>query len=382
MSEKRDYYEVLGVDKSATPEEIKKAYRKKAIQYHPDKNPGDKEAEEKFKEAAEAYDVLSNPDKRSRYDQFGHNMGPQGFGGGFGGGGMSMDDIFSQFGSIFGDFGGFGGFGGGGRSHRNVNRGSDLRINVKVNIKEIAKGVTKKFKITRYVACSECAGTGAKEGKAFKTCQTCHGTGVVTRVQQTFLGQMQTQSPCPDCHGEGKVITEKCPHCSGEGVIRKEEIVEVNIPAGVQDGMTLKLSGKGNAARRGGISGDLLIYISEERDSVLIRDDNDVTYNLMLDFPTAVLGGKIEVPTIDGKARITIEPGTQSGKILRLRGKGLPSINGGPAGDELINVMVYTPEHLTAEEKKMVESMKSSENFKPTEDVKSRIFSRLRHIFD
>lgn len=389
MAEKRDYYEVLGVAKTATADEIKKAYRKKAIQYHPDRNPGDKEAEEKFKEAAEAYDVLSDPDKRARYDQYGHNMGPQGFSGGgagFSGGGMSMEDIFSHFGDIFegaGFGGGFGGFGGGGRARRSVNRGSDLRINVKVSLKDIANGVTKKFKITHLVACSECHGTGAKDGTAFKTCATCHGTGVVTRVQQTFLGQMQTQSPCPDCHGEGKIISEPCAHCHGEGVERKEEVVEVNIPAGVSDGMTLKMSGKGNAARRGGVSGDLLIYVTEERDPELVRDGNDVTYNLMLDFPTAVLGGKVEVPTINGRARITIEPGTQSGKILRLRGKGLPSLERGVGtGDELVNVMIYTPENLTADEKAEVQKLANSQNFKPTEEAKTRIFSRLRHIFD
>ncbi len=386
MSEKRDYYEVLGVSKTATADEIKKAYRKKAIQYHPDRNPGDKEAEEKFKEAAEAYDVLSDPDKRARYDQYGHNMGPQGFGGagaggGFGGfgGGMSMEDIFSQFGDIFG-----GGFGGGGsRTRRSVNRGSDLRINVKVTLKEVAEGVTKKFKINHLVPCSHCGGTGAKDGTAFRTCSTCHGTGVVTRVQQTILGSMQTQSVCPDCHGEGKVITEPCAYCHGDGVERKEEIIEVNIPAGVVDGMTLKMSGKGNAAYRGGVSGDLLINITEEHDSELTRDGNDVTYNLMLDFPTAVLGGKVEVPTINGRARINIEPGTQSGKILRMRGKGLPSLERGQGmGDELINVMIYTPENLSADERAAIEKMRSSANMKPSADAKTRIFSRLRHIFD
>ena len=383
---KRDYYEVLGVAKTASADEIKKAYRKLAIKYHPDRNPGDKSAEEKFKEAAEAYDVLSNPDKRARYDQFGHNMGPQGFGGGYSGGGMSMEDIFANFGDIFenmGGFGGFSGFGGGSRARRAASRGSDLRINVKVSLKDVVHGVTKKFKINHLVACSECRGTGAKNGNSYKTCATCHGTGMVTRVQQTFLGQMQTQSVCPDCHGECKIITDPCGHCHGEGVERKEEIVEINIPAGVSDGMTLKMSGKGNAARRGGVSGDLLIYVTEERDPELIRDGNDITYNLMLDFPTAVLGGKVEVPTVDGRARITIEPGTQSGKILRLRGKGIPSLErGGTVGDELVNVMIYTPEHLTAEERAAVEKLRDSNNVKPTEDAKTRIFSHLRHIFD
>lgn len=382
MSEKRDFYEVLGVDKKATAEEIKKAYRKKAIQYHPDRNPGDKEAEEKFKEAAEAYDVLSNPDKRARYDQYGPSMGPQGFSGGGFGGGMSMEDIFSQFGDIFGGFGGFGGIGGGGRSNRTVNRGSDLRINAKVTLRDVVKGVTKKFKISRYVACEHCHGTGAKDGSAYKTCSICNGSGMVTRMQRTFLGTMQTTAPCPDCQGEGKIISEPCTHCHGEGVERKEEIVTVNIPAGVSDGMTLRMEGKGNAARRGGITGNLLVQISEERDPELMRDENDITYNLVLDFPTAVLGGKVEIPTVDGRARVTIEPGTQSGKILRLRGKGIPSMQGRGVGDQLVNVMVYTPEHLSSEEKKEIEKMRESDNFKPSESDKHRIFSKLKHIFD
>ena len=272
--------------------------------------------------------------------------------------------------------------GGGGGRGRSVNRGSDLRINVKVTLKDVVHGVTKKFKINRYVACDHCHGTGAKDGTAFHTCATCHGTGVVTRMQRTILGTMQTQSPCPDCHGEGKVISEQCPHCHGEGVERKEEIVTVNIPAGVADGMTLSMSGKGNAARRGGVTGDLLIQVSEEKHPELVRDENDITYNLMLDFPTAVLGGKVEVPTVDGRARVTIEPGTQSGKVLRMRGKGIPSMHGGGCGDELINVMIYTPEHLSAEEKKEIEKMRDSDNFKPSESDKFRIFSRLKHIFD
>lgn len=384
--EKRDYYEVLGVAKNATADEIKKAYRKKAIQYHPDRNPGDKEAEEKFKEAAEAYDVLSNPDKRARYDQYGHNMGPQGFGGGAGGfgGGMSMDDIFSHFGDIFGDaFGGFGGFGGGfGRGAARQTRGSDLQIRVKVGLKDIAHGVTKKFKISRYVACEECNGKGAKSGTAYKTCETCHGSGVVTTIKRTILGQMQSQSICPDCQGEGRIITDKCPHCSGEGVVHKEDIIEVNIPAGVENGMALNLRGKGNAGRRGGTTGDLLIHIVEERDPILMRRGNDVCYNLMIDFATAILGGRVEVPTIDGKARINIEAGTQSGKILRLRGKGLPSLNGGGTGDELINVLIYTPEHLSADEKKLVEQLAESKNIQPTDSAKSRIIDRLNRIYD
>lgn len=384
--EKRDYYEVLGVDKNATAEELKKAYRKKALQYHPDRNPGDKEAEEKFKEAAEAYDVLSNPDKRARYDQYGHNMGPAGFGGGGGayqGGGMSMDDIFSHFGDIFGS-GAFGGFGGaaGGRARRRTPRGSDLRIKVKLTLKEIAEGVTKTLKIPRYVPCSHCNGTGAKDGKAYRTCGTCHGSGTVITTQQTFLGTMQSTSVCPECHGEGKIITEPCTFCQGQGVERKEEVISFSIPAGVSDGMTLTMRGKGNAAVHGGVCGDLLVVIEEEGDSELIRDGNDVVYNLMLDIPTAVLGGSVEIPTITGRARVKIAPGTQPGKILRLRGKGLPSTEGYGTGDELVNIMVYMPENLNDAEKKAIETLRDQPNVKPDDSIKKRIFSKLRHIFD
>ena len=391
--EKRDYYEVLGVSKNATADELKKAYRKKAIEYHPDRQQGKTEeekkaAEEKFKEAAEAYEVLSDPDKRARYDQFGHSMGNAGgFGGagGFSGGGMSMDDIFSHFGDIFGDIGGFSGFGGGRRSggaRRRQNRGTDLRVKVRVTLKDVAHGVEKKLKIPRYVSCTECSGTGAKGGTAFTTCSHCHGTGVVTQVRQTMLGAMQTTAPCPSCGGEGKIITEKCPHCAGEGIERKEEIITVNIPAGVSDGMTLSMQGKGNAARHGGIPGDLLIVIEEEKDAELQREDNNIIYNLILDFPTAVFGGKVEVPTIDGRARLSIEPGTQPGKVLRLRGKGLPSPNGYGNGDMLINVMVYVPQNLSADEKAAIEKLKGSPNMTPSESEKRNIFSRLRHLFD
>ena len=382
--EKRDYYEVLGVSKNATADELKKAYRKKAIQYHPDRQQGKseeekKEAEEKFKEAAEAYDVLSNPDKRARYDQFGHNMGNMGGGSGFGGG-MSMDDIFSHFGDIFGDV--FGGGGGRQRGGRRMNRGTDLRVKVRVTLKDVAHGVEKKLKIPRYVECDECHGTGAKGGTAYKTCDHCHGTGVVTQVRQTMLGMMQTQSACPQCGGEGKIITDKCPHCAGEGIERKEEIITVKIPAGVSDGMTLSMQGKGNAARRGGVPGDLLIVIEEEKDAELQREDNNLIYNLILDFPTAVFGGKVEVPTIDGRARLTIEPGTQPGKVLRLRGKGLPSPNGYGNGDMLVNIMVYVPQNLNREEREAIEKLRGSENMMPSESEKRSIFARLRHLFD
>lgn len=390
MAEKRDYYEVLGVSKTATPEEIKKAYRKKAIQYHPDKNPGDKEAEEKFKEAAEAYDVLSDSEKRAKYDQFGHAMGPQGFGGGggyggFSGGGFSMEDIFAHFGDIFGGrMGGFdGGFGGatGQRPRQHVNKGTDLRITVKVTLKDIAEGVDKKLKIPRLVACPHCKGTGAKDGTSFHTCQRCHGSGYVTTVQQTFMGAMQSQSVCPECNGEGKVVTESCTYCGGSGVEKKEEIIAFHIPAGVEDGMTLTLRGQGNAPRGGGVNGDLLVKIQEEKDPELIRDGNDLIYNLMLDFPTAALGGTAEVPTIGGRARVKIAAGTQPGKVLRLRGKGLSQMNGGASGDLLVNVMVYVPEQLSDTEKSAIESLKEAPNIVPTKSTSQRIFSRLRHIF-
>ena len=384
--EKRDYYEVLEVAKNASADEIKKAYRKKAIQYHPDKNPGDKEAEEKFKEAAEAYEVLSDPDKRSRYDQFGHQgVGGAAGGGGFGAGGMSMEDIFSHFGDIFGGgFGGFSGFGGssGGGRRQHVNRGSDLRVKVKLTLKEIATGVEKKIKVPKYVSCSYCKGTGAENGTAYTTCTTCNGSGVVTRVQQSFLGPMQTTTTCPTCNGEGRIITKKCPHCNGEGIRREEEVITLNIPAGVAEGMQLTMSGKGNAARHGGINGDLLVVIEEEKHPDLIRDENDLIYNLMLDFTTAALGGSVEVPTIDGKAKVKIEAGTQPGKVLRLRGKGLPSVNRYGVGDLLVNVTVYVPENLSADEKKTIEGFRNSGNFTPSLSVKNRIFSKLRHMFE
>ncbi len=392
MANKRDYYEVLGVSKSATPDELKKAYRKLAIKYHPDRNPDNKEAEEKFKEAAEAYDVLSNPEKRQKYDQFGHDMGPQGFPGGGGGfysgGGMSMEDIFSQFGDIFGGFGGgFGGatgFGGGRgrRSQPRQRKGSDLRIRVKMTLADIANGVTKTLKIPTFMPCEHCNGTGARDGVAFATCQTCHGTGQITQVQQTMLGPMQSTSVCPDCEGTGKIISEKCTYCNGEGVVRKDQQISFTIPAGVQDGQVLTVKGKGNAPRHGGVRGDLLVVIEEVKDPELIRDGNDVIYNLMLDFPTAALGGSVEVPTITGRARLKIQPGTQPGKVLRLRGKGLPSTDGYGTGDELINVMVYVPQNLSDSEKASIKALKDSPNFKPNEEEKNRIFSKLKHIFE
>lgn len=389
--ERRDYYEVLGVPKTATAAEIKAAYRKKAVQYHPDKNPGNKEAEEKFKEAAEAYSVLSDPEKRQKYDQFGFAgvSGAAGNGGPYGGGfegGMSMDDIFSMFGDIFGGRGGFGGFGrsyqDGGQTARRRFRGSDLRVKVKLNLKEIAEGVEKKFKLKKYVPCDHCHGTGAEGDNAVETCPTCHGTGSVTKTQKTFLGMMQTQSVCPTCGGEGSVIKNKCHKCNGEGIVYGEEIVSVKIPAGVAGGMQLSMSGKGNAGKHGGMNGDLLILIEEEQHPELVRDGNDVIYNLLLSFPVAALGGEVEIPTIDGRAKVKIEPGTQPGKILRLRGKGLPNMNGYGKGDLLVNVSVYVPQSLTREEKDMLSKMSSSDNFKPNSSVKESIFKRFIHYFD
>lgn len=387
---KRDYYEVLGVDKKASADEIKKAYRKKAIQYHPDKNPGDKEAEEKFKEAAEAYDVLSNPEKRARYDQFGHAgvSGAAGNGGPFGGfsGGMSMDDIFSMFGDIFGGHGGFGGgfggFGGDGGAQQRRYRGSDLRVKVKLNLKEISTGVEKKFKLKKYVPCSHCHGTGAEGNGGTETCPTCNGSGTVIRKQQTILGTMQTRSTCPTCGGEGKIIKNKCKECGGEGIVYGEEVVTVKIPAGVAEGMQLSMSGKGNAGKHNGIPGDLLILIEEEADKELIRDENDLIYNLLLSFPTAALGGTVEIPTIDGKVKVKIESGTQPDKVLRLRGKGLPSVNGYGTGDLLVNISVYVPETLSKDEKKQLEEMENSDNFKPNTSIKEKIFKKFRSLFD
>ena len=381
---KRDYYEILEVSKSATAEEIKKAYRKKAIQYHPDKNPGDKASEENFKEAAEAYEVLSDPQKRQRYDQYGHAGVGSAASGGFGGGGMNMEDIFSHFGDVFGGhFGGFGGFGGGSqRGGQRVRRGSDLRVKVKLNLSEIATGVEKKIKVKKYVSCSHCNGTGAEHGSATTTCTTCNGQGRVTRVQQTILGQMQTAVECPTCNGEGKIIKNKCTHCSGEGIVREDEVITINIPAGVMEGMQLSMSGKGNAARRGGVNGDLLVLVEEEQHPELIRDENDLVYNLLLTVPMATLGGSIEVPTVDGKVKVTIAPGTQPGKVLRLRSKGLPSVNRYGTGDLLVNIGVYIPENLNKEEKSAMEKLGKSENVKPNASASRSFFSHFRDMFE
>jgi molecular chaperone DnaJ len=380
---KRDYYEVLGVSKEATKEEIKKAYRKQALKYHPDKNPGDKKSEENFKEAAEAYEVLSNDEKKARYDRYGHaGMGSNS--GGFSGQGMTMDDIFSSFGDIFGDAfgGGFGAFGGG-RRGRSVNKGSNLRVKVKLTLQEIAAGAEKKIKVNKYNTCDTCGGTGAADASSLSTCSTCRGSGHVTRLTNTMLGQMQTTAVCPSCGGEGKTITKKCITCYGEGIVQKEEIIKINIPAGVGKGMQMTVGGKGNAPRRGGINGDLLVVIDEEEHADLIREGNDLIFNLFISIPDAVLGTHVEVPTVDNNVKIKIEPGTQPGKILRLRGKGLPEVNGYGRGDLLVNVNVWIPKNMNKEELKIFEKFKDSDSFTPDPDKNDKgFFERMKGYFE
>jgi molecular chaperone DnaJ len=382
---KRDYYEILGVTKSASKDEVKKAYRQMAIKYHPDKNPGDHTAEDKFKEAAEAYEVLSDDNKRARYDQFGHaGMNGGGGGGGYGGG-MTIEDIFSQFGDIFGGHFGsqFGGFGGGRGGSRRVNKGSDLRVKVKLTLQEVANGVEKKIKVNKYVGCKACSSSGAAHGSSHSTCSTCRGSGYVTRVTNTLLGQMQTTSPCPTCNGEGKMITDRCTACSGEGVVRDAEVINIKIPAGVAEGMQMAVSGKGNAARRGGVNGDLLVLIEEEKHPELVRDGNDLIYNLYLSFPEAALGAPVEITTVDGKVKIKVEPGTQPGKVLRLRGKGLPDVNGYGRGDLLVAINVWVPKNLSKEEKATLEKFGKSDSFTPSPDATDKgFFERMRGFFE
>lgn len=381
MTTKRDYYEILGVSKNASKDEIKKAYRKQALKFHPDKNPGNKSAEDKFKEAAEAYEVLSNDEKKARYDRYGHaGMGNSGHS--YGGQGMTVEDIFSSFGDIFGEaFGGFGGFGGG-RQGRRVSKGSNLRVKVKLSLSEIASGTEKKIKVTKYSICDTCDGTGAADSKSFSNCSTCHGSGHVTRVTNTLLGQMQTSSVCPSCGGDGKIITKKCQSCYGEGIVEKEEIIKINIPAGVGKGMQMTVGGKGNAPRRGGVNGDLLVVIDEEEHEDLIREGNDLIYNLFISIPDAITGTQVEVPTVDGNVKIKIEPGTQPGRILRLRGKGLPEVNGYGRGDLLVNVNVWIPKSLSREDLKIIEKFKESESFVPKPDKNDKgLFERMRSYF-
>ena len=380
---KRDYYEILEVPKTATKDEIKKAYRKKALQYHPDKNPGNQSAEDKFKEAAEAYEILSDDNKKARYDQFGH--AGVGGAGGFSGGGMSMDDIFSHFGDIFGDLGGFG-FGGGFGSRQQsqrVSRGSNLRVKVRLSLQEVAQGTEKKLKLKKYVSCKSCGGSGAEGTNGLATCHTCNGAGQVTRISNTILGRVQTSSICSNCGGSGKTITKKCTVCYGEGIVQDEELITVKIPAGVAEGMQLNVSGRGNAARRGGIAGDLIVVIEEEPNSELIRDGNDLIYPLFVSISDATIGTTVEIPTVDGKVKIKVEPGTQPGKILRLRGKGITDVNGYSRGDLLVTVNVWIPKAVSKEERSILEKLNTSKNFQPqpTQEDKS-FFQKVRNLFE
>ncbi|MCF8429150.1 MAG: molecular chaperone DnaJ [Bacteroidia bacterium] len=376
---KRDYYEVLGLSKNASEAEIKKAYRQMAIKFHPDKNPGDAKAEEKFKEAAEAYEMLSDPNKKARYDQYGH-AGTNGQGG-YGGGGMNMDDIFSNFGDVFGNDGGspFDSFFGGGRGGRSNGggrgvRGSNIRLKVKLTLQEIASGVEKKLKFGRLVMA---------EGLSFETCGTCKGSGQVRRVTNTFLGQMATTSACPTCHGTGRIMGKRPAGSNADGLVNKEEVVSVNIPAGVANGMQLSMSGKGNAGPMGGPAGDLIILIEEAEDSILKRDGNNIVFDLYINFADVALGTQVEVPTVDGKVKLKIDAGTQAGKILRLRGKGLPELNTNFKGDQLIHINVWTPQKLSHEEKEILEKLRESENFKPKPNANDKgFFDRMREFFN
>jgi molecular chaperone DnaJ len=386
MATKRDFYEILGVSKTATEDELKKAYRKLALKYHPDRNPNDKDAEEKFKEAAEAYEVLTNKDKRAKYDQFGHaGVDAQGFSGQ--GQGMNMDDIFSMFGDIFGGRGGFGGFSGFGsersRGGRRVNKGSSLRIKVKLSLEDIEKGVEKKIKVNKYVVCKDCHGSGAKAGSEMITCTHCNGSGYITQVQRTILGNMQTQSVCPSCSGEGKIIKDKCPSCHGDGIIKSEELITINIPAGVADGMQISFSGLGNAGARNGVNGDLIVSIEELAHEHFERDGNNICHQTYITVSESILGTTIEVPTLGGQAKFKIEQGMTSGKVYRLRGKGLPDVNGYGKGDLLVRVDVWIPKSYSKEEKKMLETLQKSENFKPNPSAKEKsFFEKMKNMFN
>lgn len=389
MADEKDYYKILGVERTASADEIKRAYKKVAIKYHPDRNPGNKEAEEKFKQAAEAYDVLRDPDKRARYDQFGAEgvNGASGFGGFGGAQGMDINDIFSAFGDIFGGhgFGGFGGGFGGGRSAQpRQYKGSDMRMKVRLTLEEIATGVTKKYKMKKDITCTECGGSGCENGTKPETCTTCHGQGYVMRTQRSMFGMVQTQDVCPDCHGEGTIIKHKCKHCQGTGIVKGEEVVEVSIPAGVGEGMVVNIPRKGNAAMHNGVPGDIQVIIEEAPHPDFIRDETDLIYNLLLSIPQATLGDTIEIPTLTGKARIKIEPGTQPGTALRLRGKGLPVVQGygHGTGDIVVNISVYIPQELNKEEKKQLEALKDNEHFQPDESVKNKIFKAFRNYFN
>ena len=386
---KRDYYEVLGVDKNASADDIKKAYRKMAIKYHPDKNPGDKEAEEKFKEAAEAYSVLSDADKKARYDQFGH-AGVEGAGPDCSGGFGNLNDILNDlFGGAFGGgFGGFSGFGGGfggqrGQSQQRVYRGRDIRVRVKLTLEEIAKGVEKEISIEKNVPCTECGGKGAKNSSDIKSCPACNGTGQVQRVVNSFLGQTVTYSTCQQCGGEGKIISNPCRSCNGTGLVRKRETIKVKIPAGVEAGMQLTLQGEGHAAKNNGINGDLLVVIEEQEHPNLKREGNNLYYTKIVSVVDAMLGAEVSIPCLDGDYKIKVDPGTQSGEVVRLRGRGLPSVNGyGGTGDLYVKIAVWIPKKLSKDEKAIVESLRGKESFQPnpTKEDKS-FFDRLKDLF-
>lgn len=387
---KRDYYEVLGVSKGATDKEIKDAYRKLAIKHHPDRNQGDKASEEKFKEAAEAYDILGTPEKKQKYDQFGHQAfdGNGGFGG-FSGGGMNMEDIFRNFGDVFGGGGGgFEGFFGGGRSRgggAKQNRGSSIRITTKLTLEEVAKGVAKKISISRKSACSPCGGSGAADdSNAKESCKKCNGSGVIRKVQSTFLGQFQTEATCPTCDGKGQVILKPCKECNGKSVLTQKETIEINIPAGVQQGMSLSVRGEGNQGEFNGGKGDLIVQIEEQEHPIFIRDEKNIIFNLNINFAKLALGAEVIVPTIDGDVKITIKSGTQAGKILRLSGKGIPDVNGYGKGDQLIVINAFTPQEMTSEEKKAMELLVDSKNFNPDKNSKDKegFFSKMKDFFN
>ena len=387
MANKRDYYEVLGVSKEASADEIKKAYRKLAVKYHPDKNPGNKEAEEKFKEAAEAYSVLSDPDKKAKYDRFGH-AGVDGaapdFSGGFGNLNDILNDLFGGGFGGFSGFGGFGGFGGGsGARQQRVSRGRDIRVRVKLTLEEIAKGVEKEISIEKSVPCDDCGGRGAKNASDIKTCPACNGTGQVQRVVNTFLGQTVTYSTCQQCGGEGKIISNPCRTCGGTGLVRRRETIKVRIPAGVEAGMQLTIQGEGHAAKNNGINGDLLVVIEEQEHPNLKREGNNLYYTKIISIPEAILGGEVEIPCLDGNYKVNVEAGTQSGTVVRLRGKGLPTVNGyGGTGDLYVKFAVWIPKRLSKEDKAIIETLKSKESFKPnpTKEDKS-FFDRLKDLF-
>ena len=389
MASKRDYYEVLGVGKDASADEIKKAYRKLAVKYHPDKNPGDKEAEEKFKEAAEAYSILSDPDKKARYDQFGH-AGVEGAGPDFSGGFGNLNDILSEiFGSAFGGgfgggFGGFGGFGSGQRQQQRVYRGRDIRVRVKLTLEEIAKGVEKEITIEKSVPCTDCNGKGARNSSDIKTCPACNGTGQVQRVVNSFLGQTISYSTCQQCGGEGKIISNPCKSCGGTGLVRKRETIKVRIPAGVEAGMQLTLQGQGHAAKNNGINGDLLVVIEEVEHKDLKREGNNLFYTKIISLPEAILGGDVEIPGIDGTYKIKVDPGTQSGTVVKFKGRGLPTVNGyGGTGDLYVKIAVWIPRKLEKEDKAVIESLRGKESFKPNPTKEDKgFFDRLKDLFD